>query len=75
MIYNTTYHIEQAIWNESLMFLKREYIPKAMADGKLQRPMLSRVMRTDEHEGISVALQFHAHQGLERLAKKGIPDS
>lgn len=59
MIYNTTFHIEQAIWNESLIFLKREYIPKAMADGKLQRPMLSRVMRTDEHEGISVALQFH----------------
>jgi hypothetical protein len=59
MIYNTTFHIERAIWDESLAFLRQEYIPKAMADGKLQKPMLSRVMRTDENEGISVALQFH----------------
>lgn len=59
MIYNTTFHIERTIWDESLTFLKREYIPQAMADGRLQRPTLSRVMRTDEREGISVALQFH----------------
>jgi|SRR5574344_524121 hypothetical protein len=59
MIYNTTFHIERSIWDESLAFLRQEYIPKAMADGKLQKPMLSRVMRTDENEGVSVALQFH----------------
>ena len=44
IVYNTTFHIEKDILDESLDYLKKQYIPKAVESGFLQRPCLRRVM-------------------------------
>lgn len=59
IIYNTTFHIEKEIAEESLEYLKKNYIPQAIASGFLQKPRLSRVMHTAPEDGISLSLQFH----------------
>ena len=40
-------------------YLKKQYIPKAVASGFLQRPCLRRVMQTQPEEGVSFSVQFH----------------
>ena len=40
-------------------YLKKQYIPKAVESGFLQRPCLRRVMQAEEGEGISFSVQFH----------------
>ena len=40
IVYNTTFHIEKDILDESLDYLKKQYIPKAVESGFLQRPCL-----------------------------------
>jgi len=59
IVYNTTFHIEKDILEESLVYLKEQYIPKAIASGFMQHPCLRRVMHTAEDEGISFSVQFH----------------
>lgn len=59
IVYNTTFHIEKDILDESLDYLKKQYIPKAVESGFLQRPCLRRVMQAEEGEGFSFSVQFH----------------
>ena len=59
IIYNTTFHIEEDIHQECLSYLKKEYIPKAMASGFLLQPYLRRILQTAEDEGASYSVQFH----------------
>lgn len=33
IVYNTTFHIEKDILDESLVYLKKQYIPKAVESG------------------------------------------
>lgn len=40
IVYNTTFHIEKDILDEGLDYLKKQYIPKAVESGFLQRPCL-----------------------------------
>ena len=42
IVYNTTFHIEKDILDESLDYLKKQYIPKAVESGFLQRPCLKK---------------------------------
>lgn len=58
IVYNTTFHIEKDCVEACLDYLKKEYIPCAMADGSLQQPCLRRVLFVQD-EGESYALQFH----------------
>ena len=59
IVYNTTFHIENDILDESLDYLKKQYIPKAIESGFLLHPCLRRVMQTDAGEGFSFSVQFH----------------
>jgi Domain of unknown function (DUF4286) len=59
IVYNTTFHIERDILDESLEYLKKSYIPKAMSSGFLHQPCLRRVMHTEPGEGSSFSVQFH----------------
>ena len=59
IVYNTTFHIEADILDESIEYLKKSYIPEAIASGFLQKPCLRRVMRTGAEEGESFSVQFH----------------
>lgn len=59
IVYNTTFHIEKDVLDESLDYLKKQYIPKAVESGFLQRPCLRRVMHTEPEDGASFSVQFH----------------
>ncbi|MDH6306097.1 hypothetical protein M2459_002759 [Parabacteroides sp. PF5-5] len=59
IVYNTTFHIDSAILEESVAYLKNIYIPEAVASGFLQQPCLRRIMHTPEGEGESYSVQFH----------------
>ncbi|MBC8600392.1 DUF4286 family protein [Parabacteroides acidifaciens] len=59
IVYNTTFHIEKDIQEEGLDYLKKQYMPKAIASGFLQHPCLRRVMHTEAEEGVSFSVQFH----------------
>lgn len=59
IVYNITFHIEKEILEESLAYLKKQYIPKVIASGFMQRPCMRRVMHTAEAEGMSFSVQFH----------------
>lgn len=59
IVYNTTFHIENEVLEDCLLYLKKTYIPKAAASGFLSRPYLRRVLQVEEEEGSSFAVQFH----------------
>lgn len=58
LIFNTTLHIEDAIHDECLIFLKTIYIPQALESGLLCQPALAKIERQHEESGVSYALQF-----------------
>ncbi len=60
IIYNTTFHIHKDILDECLEYLKTCYIPAASRSGMLREPRLRRVLRSENEEGESFSLQFHA---------------
>lgn len=59
IVYNTTFHIERDILDESLEYLKKNYMPQAMSSGFLHQPCLRRVLQTEPEEGVSFSIQFH----------------
>lgn len=58
LIYNTTYHCEQACFDEFVEWLRKEFIPAAVADGNITSPRMARILGHEELEGVSVSLQF-----------------
>lgn len=58
LIYNTTYHCEQACYDEFVEWLRKVYIPTAMAHGAISSPRMSRILGHEENEGVSISLQF-----------------
>lgn len=60
IVYNTTYHAHNAIAEEFLAWLKSNYIPKAVCDGRLAEPRLTTVMNAEESDGINYSLQFRS---------------
>ena len=69
IIFNTTYHVEQACVEEFISFLGKEFVPAATADGEMRSPRLTEVMADlpeGEVEGQSLALQFEVAD-LDRL--------
>lgn len=58
IVYNTTFHIDNAVLDECLHYLKKEYISKAVVSGFLHQPCLRRVMQTVREEGSSYSVQF-----------------
>ncbi|WP_280747727.1 DUF4286 family protein [Parabacteroides sp. PF5-9] len=59
IVYNTTFHIDKDILQESLNYLKKEYIPQAIVSGFLQNPCLRRIMHASDDGGESYSVQFH----------------
>lgn len=58
LIFNTTLHIEDAVHDECLVFLKTFYIPQALESGLLSQPALAKIERQHEESGVSYAMQF-----------------
>ena len=59
IVYNTTFHIEKDILDESLVYLKKQYIPKAVESGFLQRPCLRRLLQAEKGEEISLYVKLN----------------
>lgn len=58
IVYNTTFHVEDAVAEKLIAYLKKTYIPIAIKTGVLRNPALRRLLH-DEEESVSFALQFH----------------
>ncbi|MDR1402448.1 MAG: DUF4286 family protein [Tannerellaceae bacterium] len=59
IIYNTTFHIDTDILDDTLSYLAKNYIPEAIAGGLLHQPYVRRILQTNEDSGESYAVQFH----------------
>lgn len=44
LVYNTTFHVEEAVLQQFLCFVKDEYYPKVTAGGHLENPRLLRLL-------------------------------
>lgn len=58
IIYNTTFHIDKSVRDEGLDYLRKIYMPQALASGFLRDPNLRRVLATDDAEGENYCVQF-----------------
>lgn len=60
IVFNTTYHADNARKEEFIEWLKAVYIPAVLGHGALQEPRLTRIFAEDESEGTSLSLQFNS---------------
>lgn len=68
IIFNTTYHADNARKDEFIDWLKESYIPTIVEHGLLREPQLTRIFADNEDEGTSLSLQFKSPdtESLER---------
>lgn len=60
IIYNVTIKVEHAIAEEWMEWQKAEHIPEMKSTGCFYDAMIYRLLDTDESDGITYAVQFHA---------------
>lgn len=58
IIFNTTFHLDDDIHDEGLIFLKETYVLAAVNSGFLFEPRLCLIHRQHEESGHSYSLQF-----------------
>ncbi len=57
LIYNTTFHAEEEIHNNFLIWIKEYYIPEINKNGSLKFPRICKILSHRE-EGVSYSLQW-----------------
>ena len=60
IVYNTTFHAHNDAVERFLEWLRSEYIPRAIVDGRLSEPRLTLVLNAEESDGRNYSLQFRA---------------
>lgn len=60
IVYNTTFHAHNDAVERFLEWLRAEYIPRAIVDGRLSEPRLTLVLNAEESDGRNYSLQFRA---------------
>ena len=60
IIYNVTIKIEPAIDTEWLAWMKDEHIPDILSTGCFQKAFIYHLLDTEEDDGITYAIQYHA---------------
>jgi Domain of unknown function (DUF4286) len=60
IIYNVTIKIQSAILQQWLIWLKEEHIPEILNTGCFTQSNILQLLETDDSEGPTYALQFHA---------------
>ena len=59
LIYNTTFHVEDELATDFLIYIKKMVVPQIVQCGLLMNPLLSKVLTEQEgQEGCCFALQF-----------------
>ncbi|MCH5245202.1 MAG: DUF4286 family protein [Muribaculaceae bacterium] len=59
-IVNTTFHVENSLLDEFLIWVKDIYIPEAVASGLLNSPVLNRILVEVDPAATGYAVQFCA---------------
>lgn len=82
LIYNVTVKVDHSIAEVWLHWLQKEHIPDIMTTECFTHAVILRILETDESEGITYAVQYHAkHKDLyfrylekhaDGLRKKGL---
>ncbi|NDV66924.1 DUF4286 family protein [Bacteroides sp. 224] len=57
LIYNTTYHVEDKVHDNFLIWLKESFMPEIEKGGVLKSPRLCKVL-SHQHEGTNYSLQW-----------------
>lgn len=60
IIYNVTTKTEHSITDAWLQWLKEEHIPHVVGTGCFTHATILRILETDETDGITHAVQYHA---------------
>lgn len=60
IIYNITIKVDASVQSEWLDWLKEEYIPGILSTGCFHDAKILRLLETDDSEGPTYAIQFHA---------------
>lgn len=66
IVFNTTFHTHTACEQLFLDWLRVIYIPQALADGRLSKARLTRVLNAEDSDGVNYSLQFRA-ENLDKL--------
>ena len=56
IIFNTTYHVADAVKDDFIAWLRSEYVPRATAERLLLVPQLPRIIGSERDGGASYAL-------------------
>ncbi len=69
MIYHTTFHLSNEVYEKGLDYFRSIYIPAVICDGKLHSPRMQKVLNEDAVvNGVSLSIQFYV-ENLETLNK------
>jgi hypothetical protein len=60
IVYNVTIKVDPSIAHEWLNWLKDEHIPDMTSTGCFKDAKVYRLLETDESEGVTYAVQYHA---------------
>ncbi len=60
IIYNVTIKVDSSIQNEWLTWLKEEHLPDILNTGCFTNANILRLLETDDSEGPTYAIQYHA---------------
>jgi len=60
IVYNVTIKVDHDIHDEWLLWMKHEHIPAVLATGYFQDNRMMRLLETDEHDGVTYAIQYRA---------------
>lgn len=60
ILYNVTIKVDQSIAAEWLTWLKNEHIPDMRSTGCFHHASVFRLLESDESDGITFAIQYHA---------------
>ena len=60
IVFNTTFHVDEAVHEEFIEYMLQQYIPMATRSGVLTSPRLARIFGKEGDEGHSYAMEFVA---------------
>lgn len=60
IVYNTTFHAHKDESQRFVEWLRSDYVPAAVKDGRLTQPRLTLVLNAEASDGSNYSLQFYA---------------